>query len=709
MEKRFDGRDTGPREREQRRKARRPATGRHLPWLFLTGLLAWTGLASSTMAQEKPTLEEVVVSATRTEVPAGELGVSATVIGSPEIEARRTTDVLELLRDVAGVHVVQSGSRGGLTELYLRGGESNFTLVMIDGMQVNEAGGGFDFSTLTTDNIERIEIIRGPQSALYGSDAIGGVINIITRKGQGPPTLRFSTAHGAHSENGRYMGEQKLSLSGGNEWLGYSLAYGRIDDHGILKINNDYWNNVFSGRIDVYPHEKVDMTITARMSDNRLGIPTENGGDRPDSVFPGLDPNQFQERRDVVAGLGTRVELLPWWEHCLNFGVHRLDQSFVDPPDPTYSAFDAPPGSKTKSLETRTTFDYHMNIRYPREGLVRSTFTLGYEYERESLDLTSLSTIRFGPLPWGVWISASEQDARRTNGAYYLQEQLSLFDRLHLAAGLRVEDNSSFGTDVNPRGSVAYVIKETGTKLRGAIGTGIKEPTFLENFGGFGTVGNPGLAPEESFSWEIGLDQWIWERKVRLGFTYFQNRYDNLIAYVFVPPPGISTFQNIQAAKSWGVEFDFRVRPGYGFTVGGTYTFVDTEVTDDGGLGNLFFAKGEKLLRRPNHSGSLYVDWSWRDLNVRLNGTYVGERDDTFFTVAPGPWGFYSYTNQRLVNDGYFLLNLAASYTFHLDRGLLKQVKLFAKGRNILDDSYEETMGYSSPRFGALAGVEFTF
>ncbi len=709
MDRAFDTRGMAARHRTQRARPARIARFGFFPRLLQASLLAWMGVASPSMAQEKATLEEVVVSATRTEVPIDELGVSASLVTAKEMEARRATDVLEVLRDLAGIHVVQSGARGSLTELYLRGGESNFTMVMIDGMQVNEAGGGFDFSSLTTDNIERIEIIRGPQSALYGSDAIGGVINIITRKGQGPPTLRFSTAHGTHSENGRYLGEQKLSLAGGNEWLGYSLAYGRIDDHGILGINNEYWNNLFSGRVDVYPHEKVDMTLTARMSDNRLGIPTENGGDRPDRVFPGLDPDQFQQRRDVVAGLRSRVELLPWWEHCVSFGVHRLDQSFEDPPNPTSSAFDAAPGSKTKSLETRTTFDYHMNIRYPREGSVRSTLTVGYEYERESLDLSSLSTIRFGPLPWGAWISASEQDAQRTNAAYYLQEQLSLFDRLHLAAGFRVEDNSSFGTDVNPRGSLAYEIKETGTKLRGAIGTGIKEPTFLENFGGFGTVGNPGLAPEESFSWEVGVDQRIWGRKAQVGLTYFQNRYDNLIAYVYVPPPGISTFQNIQAAKAWGVEFDLRVRPGYGLTLGGTYTFLDTEVTDDGGLGNLFFAKGEKLLRRPNHSGSLYVDWSWRDLKVRLNGSYVGKRDDTFFTAAPGPWGFYTYTNQRLVNDGYFLLNLAASYAFRLERGLLKEIKVFAKGRNILDERYEETMGYSSPRISALAGVEFTF
>ncbi len=677
-------------------------------FLAITLIPGFVGVPFIASAQQKPTLEQVVVTATRTEVPVAELGVSATVITAEEVQRRQTTDVLELLRDVVGLSVVQNGSRGGLTELYPRGGESNFTLVLIDGVQANEAGGGFDFSSLTTDNIERIEVIRGPQSALYGSDAMGGVVHIITRRGQGAPTVTVSTAHGAHSENGKYVGEQRFGFSGGNDWMGYSFSYGRVDDHGILEVNNDYWNNTFSGRVDLYPQEKWDFTLTLRGSFNRLGIPTENGGDRPDTIFPGLDPDQFQERRDVVVGIGTRVDLFPWWEHVLHLGIHRLDQEFVDKPDPE-SAFDARPGSKTKSLEGRTTFDYHMNLKFPREGMLRSTLTLGYEYDRETLDLESLSTVRFGPLPFGAFTFSSATDATRTNNACYLQEQLTLWERLHLTGGFRVEDNSSFGVDVNPRGSIAYEIRETNTKVRAAIGTGIKEPTFLESFGGFGVAGNPGLQPERSFSWEAGLDQQLLSGRANLGFTYFRNRYENLITFVNQPPPLISTFQNVQEAQSWGVEFTARVKPGYGFTLGGNYTFVDTEVLDDGGIGNLFFANGKKLLRRPNHTGSIFVDWLWRGLNVHLNGTYVGKRDDTLFLVAPGAFGFYDFRNLRLTNDDYFLLGLAASYSWDLGEGPIKKLKLFAKGRNVLDQKYEAVMGFSSPRISALGGVEVTF
>lgn len=682
--------------------------------LLIVGLMIGFSWITAMAREEVPTLEPVVVTATRTEIPVGELGVSATVITAEEIERSQTTDVLQLLRDAAGITVVQSGSRGGLTELYPRGGESNFTMVLIDGVQVNEAGGGFDFSALTTENIERIEIIRGPQSALYGSDAIGGVIHIITKRGLGKPTVRVSTAHGAHSENGTYIGEQKFSISGGTEWIGYSFAYGRVDDQGILDVNNDFWNNTFSGRVDIYPHEKVDLTFTARANDSHFEFPSENGGDRPDSIFPGLDPDQFNDKRDIAVSAQTCFDLFSWWEHVFHLGIHRLDQDFEDPPNPVETAFDAPPGSKTDSEETRTTFDYHMNLRFPEQGPFRSILTLGYEFDRERLDLESLSTFVFGPPPFGVFTSASDTDAKRTNHGYYLQEQLTLLDRLHLVGGFRIEDNSEFGTDLNPRGSIAFDIKETGTKLRGAIGTGIKEPTFLENFGGFGTIGNPNLDPERSFSWEAGVDQVFWGDKIQLGFTYFQNEYEDLIAYVPTPfpPPAVlpPNYFNIQEAESWGVEFTAKVRPGFGLTFGGNYTFLDTEVIDDGGLGNLFFAKGSELLRRPNHSGSLYVDWLWRGLNVHVNGTYVGERDDTFFTVAPGPFGFFTFTNRRLENDDYFVLDLAASYTLtDLGRCPLRSFKVFAKSRNILDEDYEEVLGYSSPRLSAMGGVEFTF
>ncbi|MEW6439904.1 MAG: TonB-dependent receptor [bacterium] len=684
---------------------------------WILRVAAWfqlfTGVGPQAAAQEEGyLLEPVVITATRTGVPLGELGVSATVITAEEIERRQSSDVLEVLRDAAGLNVVQQGSRGAQTELYPRGGESNYTMVLIDGVQVNEAGGAFDFANLTTLDIDRIEIIRGPQSALYGSDAIGGVIHVITKKGKGKPAATVSTAHGAHSENGNYMGEQKIRISGGSESIAASFGYARVDDGGILDLNNAFSSNTVSTRIDVRPGEKLGITFGGRLHDTRYEFPTEHGGDRPDEVFPGLDPDQFQENRDASVSGEVRVDWSPEWEHVFHMGAHFLDRDFVDPPNPAQSAFDAAPGSRTESFQTRATFDYHTNLRLGTNGKVPSTLTAGYEFEREDLDLDSLSTIVFGDPELGFFsTSDAEIEEDRHNHAFYLQAQSSLIERLHLVGGFRVEDNSEFGIDVNPRGSIAWNIKETDTRLRGAAGTGIKEPTFLENFGGFGTVGNPDLEPEESFSWEAGLDQLFWNGRIQLGATYFENQYDNLITFVFIPGTATSTFANIQEAESRGVEVTGQITVGWGVTLGGNYTYLETEVTDDGGTGNLFFAKGKPLLRRPRHSGSFFADWLWKGLSARLAGTYVGRRDDTSFRAELDPaTGFYLFDTRRLVNDGYFVMDLAASYTLEeLSRCPVKPLKFFLRGRNILDEEYEEALGFSSPRIRFMGGVELVF
>jgi vitamin B12 transporter len=171
-----------------------------------------------------------------------------------------------------------------------------------------------------------------------------------------------------------------------------------------------------------------------------------------------------------------------------------------------------------------------------------------------------------------------------------------------------------------------------------------------------------------------------------------------------VLPPN---YFNVQAAKSWGVEFTGKVNPGYGITVGVNYTYLNTEVTDTGGLDSIFFAKGKKLLRRPTHTASFSVDWLWKGLNLHCKGTYVGKRDDSLYLVAPGP--FYTFTNLRLENNDYFVADLAASYTFDVDFLLLKVIKIFAKGQNIFNEHYEEALGFSSPRFSAMGGLELTF
>ncbi|SMC28648.1 vitamin B12 transporter [Desulfacinum hydrothermale DSM 13146] len=629
------------------------------------------------------TLQDVVVTATRTATPERAVGVSHTVITEEEIQARRAADVPELLRDVAGITLVRYGSQGAQSVVFPRGGENNYTMVMIDGVQVNLGGGDFYWETLSLDNIERIEIIRGPQSALYGSDAIGGVIQIFTKSGYGPPSVELSTAHGARSENGSYLGEQHLRVSGGNERMGFSVAYGRIDDQGALDINNDYWNNSLSARFDLYPKDNWEVTLTGRLNDSRYEYPTESVGDK----YSPLDPDQYEREMDTVVGLSTRVQTTSWWENVLSVGYHRNDRKIEDPynPETDYSSW------RGEYDESRTNFDYHANLKASPVDWASSTVTLGYEHERETYEQesTDFTTTTLG--------------ADRTNDAFYAQEQLSLFKRVHLVGGARVEDNSAFGTEVSPRGSIAVDIHETGTKLRAAVGKGIKEPTFYENFADDAwTLGNKDLDPEKAVSWEVGVDQRLWSDRLTMSVTYFQSRYKDLIAYVPTPypAPAVRTpnYFNVQEAESRGVELSLTVKPMENLVLGSSYTFLDTEVTDDGGLANIAFEEGKELIRRPRHSASGWIDWQWRRLRTFVKGRYVGKRDDADYRDWTAP--------KRVELKDYFVLDATMSYKVPVPAPL-KDMELFVKGSNILDEDYEEVFGYTAPGASFMAGLSF--
>jgi len=659
--------------------------------IILIGILFWVigsnpAFADSEEEDSVPIMDETLVTATRTETPVRELGVSTTVITEKEIEERQAVDVLDVLRDVSGFNLVRTGGRGTTTSLYIRGGEDNFTKVLIDGVSVNTGGGAFDFGSLLTENFERIEIVRGPQSALYGSDAISGVINFITKPGEGKPSLRASTSNGTYLKGDKnYIGEQSVGFTGGNEWIGASLAYARVDDNGYLDVNQEYWNNTFSGRVDLYPMHNLDLTFTGRYEDAKDKFPTEDAGDR----YSPLDPNQNLKTDDWVSGINAQYQMLPWLEHVVLFGYHYNKQDYNDPEDPPADAFGA---FFSETKETRYSVDYHFNIRYPSTETIRSTFTAGFEYLEEDYDQQTRS-IFLG------FESKDDLDKDRDNRGYYVQEQLSFFNRLHLTAGARYEDNSEFGNEFVPRGSVAYELTQTDTVFRSAVGKGFKTPTFTEQFAqGFAT-GNPDLDPEKSYSWEVGVDQVLWKNKLVLGATYFYQKFDDLITYINRPGPA-PDFENIQEAESKGIELTALCKPGYGFTLGGNYTYLDTEVTDDGGAGGASspFEEGKDLLRRPKNTASGYINWAWQGFQIRFNGLYVGERDDLDFRTFPA---------NRVTLDDYFVVDLATSYTFKLNDRFIKDFKIFGKVQNLFDEHYEEAFGFSPPDPSFRVGLAF--
>lgn len=648
---------------------------------FLCWIPAMPGLAA-----EEPLwkAQDVVVTATRTAVVLQSLGVSSVVLTEEDIRGRRASDVAGLLRDVAGFHPVRFGSRGSQTVVFPRGGEPNYTLVLIDGVQVNLGGGDFYWENLTTDNIERIEIVRGPQSALYGSDAIGGVIQIFTKSGYGPASVELSTAHGLRSDRGRYMGEHSVRVSSGTDRFGYSAAYGRIDDGGILRINNDYWNNTASTRLDFFPKDNWELSFTGRLSDARYEYPTESSGDR----YSPLDPDQTQREQDAVLGVSAKVQCTPWWEHVVSIGYHKNRRRNLDPYNETADYAD----SFGRYDEARTTLDYHANLTWQPAARFTSVLTLGYERDEESYRQET------------VYFDAARLSADRSNNAVYVQDQVTLFERLHVVGGFRVEDNSAYGTEVTPRGAAALEIKETGTTLRLAAAKGIKEPTFYENFANDSwTLGNPDLDPEKATSWEVGVSQRMGGR-LQAFATYFENRYKDLIAYVPTPFPAPSertpNFFNIQAAKARGVEWGLEGRASENLAAGVGMTLLDTEVTDDGGMDAIAFQEGKKLLRRPQVSASGWVDYRWKNLRCRFLGHYVGSRDDADYRDWTAP--------KRITLDDYFILDAVLSYAVTAPAPL-KDVEIFLKGTNILDTDYEQVFGYSTPGAAFMLGASMKF
>ena len=627
------------------------------------------------LAPEEPVeLGQVVVTATKTEVLLKNVAASVTVITKEEIEARQATEISSLLREVPGLNVTQQGSRGSTTTVFPRGGESNFNLVLIDGVKVNDAGGFFDFGDLSTDNIERIEIIRGPHSALYGADAMGSVIQIFTKKGKGAPRIEGSFAGGNLNTF-----EEKVNLSGGIGQLGYSLGVGRTDTDGSLPINNAFRETTVSGRLDYAIEKALDLNFTVRYTDSLFQFPTGGAGDR----FDPLDPSQSSDRqRLLLSGRGSH-SLTPWWQQTFQLGWHQQHFTADDRFDPCCDFATL----QSRNEERRFSLDYFWNLTAPTVLGISNLVTAGVGYEWEGFDQRTDGTDT--PFPF----SSSNRD-NRDNKAFYLQDQLEWQKQLFLTAGFRVDDNSTFGTEVTPRFSAAYVVPVTETKIRASYGEGIKAPSFIENFGTGSpfVVGNPNLRPEQSRSWEIGFDQPVLKGLADLSVTYFNQRIRDLIAFV----GGSPSFENIQKAKAEGVEFAVKIRPGYGLTIGGTYTFLETKVLENE-TGGTELVVGEPLVRRPAHSGSLTIDQIWDPLHATLTVTFIGDRQDLDFRTFPAP---------RVTNPGYTTVDLVASYRLLKDRLHLRELTAFGKILNLFDEKYEQVFGFSSPGTTFLLGLK---
>lgn len=633
---------------------------RALPFLVLPVTLA--GQAPTDTVELNP----VVVTATRIPTPADAVPVSVTVIRGTELRERGILTVAEALRSVPAASVVTTNAYGSQTSLFLRGGQSNYVKVLIDGVPQNAPGGAFDFANLTTDNVERIEVVRGPASVLYGSDAVAGVVQIFTREGRGPTQANLTASGGTYGS-----GALDATISGGDGRASYALSASRFSSDGLDSTNNQFRNGVFSARARFQPDARTGVALSIRYGDALYHFPRDYRG-----VV--VSNNQHQLERGPSLGLDLGHTFSDRVEGRLTAAWHRANYQYAigknGPADSTTFAY------ASSDWITRTGLDARANLRL----IPGNVLTVGTALEREAMAGTTLDGSR-----------------SRTTGAIYLQGVSSPERPVHVTIGARLEDNERFGMYATYRAGVSARLAE-GVRAIASVGTGFKEPSFFENFATGFVHGNPDLRPEHSRSWEAGLEFRSPGRAVLRG-TYFGQRFVDMIDYDANPAAGEPNYSNVARASADGVELSTRLMPEGRFTITASYTYLSATVTRSGfdSSSGALLAAGQPLVRRPKHSA--WLDFTYGPAHrgtISLALAYVGEREDRDFSIPSSP---------RVPLPSYVRVDCAAHLDVVSPRGGASGVAISGRVENLLDHPYEEVKNFPARRRTIFVGGEFRF
>jgi vitamin B12 transporter len=647
--------------------------------LFTAAAAAVCALASGAPlnAQEDPVrLEGLVVTATPVPMALSALGTHVTLLDGEEIRARGVSRLTEALRQVPGLVVVQNGSDGSVTSLFFRGGESDYVQVLVDGVQVNQPGGSFDFSGLTTDDVERVEIVRGPASALHGSDAVSGVIHVITRNGAGASPATLTVRGGS---NGRLDGT--LSLAGGSDDASYGATLSRYTGDGILDFNNGFQNTVLSGRAALRIAEQTRARLSGRIASRRYHFPTDGSGALVDrNQFTFADESSFAV--EVEQGLGRRVSLRAL---ATSYSGEGGTDDAPDGPGDTLGFF----GFQSLDSYRRSALDLRASVALP--GAL--TVSAGGEYETQRIRSYNESLSEFGP-----FTGRSTHDRENRAGYLHLAGGSGAF---RANGGIRYEDNEYFGGFLTWQVGASFALNP-GLRLRAAAGRGIKEPTFFETFSTGFTVGNPELAPEVAASWEAGVEQALMDGRVRLQATWFQQRFRDLIQYTFAPPAqGAANYYNVAGADSRGLEVSGAVTAG-AWRLAADATWLDTRVTDAGfdqGSGATF-VQGEPLLRRPEVVLGASVGWrALPALRLGASARYTGTRADRDFSLFPA---------RAVELDAYTRVDVDVEWSALQAAGRRPGLALLLRLENVGDVDYQEVWGFRAPGRAVILGGRLT-
>ncbi len=634
------------------------------------------GSAQAQSVTESAPAPDFVVTATRSPLAVTQAGSAVSVITSEEIAKESPKSPADVLRRVPGVTVVETGGPGSTTTVRIRGAESGQTLVLIDGIRVNDPSsdsGEFDFSNLSAVDIERIEVLRGPQSALYGSDAMGGVINIITRKGKGAPRISVSAEGGSY---GTKAGRAAISGSSGPVSYAFSTTgfdtagfsrygyrIGRIENTLARPLEPDSAQRIgAAGRVAVAISPDVELEFGGYTSYNAAQI--DNGAssfeampDSPSETSQRLYEGHTRLTANTFDGILKNTFLVSGSR--INRHYNLMGQ-YTSPPLPYWNDYGY--------TGDRIAAEYQGDLKLGPYGLL----TFGAKAERERLLSTSRDVLAAGQ-------TLDNVDATQTTRSLYALHQFSLFENLHLSLGGRldsIEDGDSFGTW---RATAAYEIPETGTKLRGSVGTGAKAPTLYQKFDPFS--GTPGLESERSVGVDIGVDQHLLDDRLLLSATFFANRFRNLIGYgtsdTCRPEQVYGCFINVNRARTSGVELsaDMDVIPSW-LRVKAAYTYLEAFDRDT----------DLRLARRPQNEGRLgLIVTPVAGLSIEPSIVLVGTR--------------FSSPGERDKLAPYARLDVYADYRIN------DTFSLYARAENLTDARYQEVYDYGTAGRSFYAGL----
>ncbi len=637
------------------------------PELLITGTLLTGGQAiAQSTSETSPDIDQIIVVGARTPLTISQIGNATTIITREQIEQRQARYVTDLLRSVPGFSVSHTGVIGSQTQVRVRGAEANHVLVLIDGVRANDPATGDEFrwEYLTTGNIERIEIVRGPQSALWGSDAVAAVVHVITRDGRGGSNFS-SYVEGGSNNTGNIgasgaVGSNNWSLSGG-------IEYANTDGSNISREGNEDDDS-----------DLTTVSLAARFT--ATDALTFNAQLRAVDAYSQFDPVDF-----AVTGLPTDGDV-----------ATQTDNFYAS----VGAKLESPAGRVTNQLHARY---YESDNRNFSDGVQNSsaasdrmTFMfqsdinlgdnrLSLALEQESTNFEQRGDIGFGD---------PNQNQKMDITSVIAEYQGLSHERFTWLLSGRFDDNSDFDDAVNGRLSLAYQLSDA-TKLRGTVGTGQKNPTFTERFGFFPGqfVGNPELLPERSVSYEVGLDRDFLDGALAFQVTLFQQDLrDEINGFVFDFDTFLATAENKDGtSERSGVELASQWQVNEHFELGASYTYTDATEQD---------AAGEDVreLRRPRHAGSLSANFQSSNERIRANLTadYGGDRDDIFFPPFPA-------LPEIVTLQSYWLLDMTVQYQ------LTSTFGVYVKGTNLLDENYEQVYGYQTLGRAGYIGIRANF